>query len=65
MLVKATYSDASNKNITDDTVSPAMLSVSDTEVTISYTEDGIEKSVTQSITVYERPSISAGAVGNH
>ena len=52
MLVTATYSDGTIKNVTDYRYSPTVaLRVSDTSITISYTEDGITKTTTTPITV--------------
>ena len=52
MVIEATYSDSSKKNVTGYTYAPtAALTTSDTEVTISYTEGGVTKTCTQAITV--------------
>ena len=55
MVVTATYSDASSDDVTAScTWSPAgALTTSDTEVTISYTENAVTKTATQVITVNE------------
>ena len=52
MVIEATYSDTSKKDITTYTYAPTVaLTTSDTEVTISYTEGGVTKTCTQAITV--------------
>lgn len=52
MVVTATYSDGSKKEITNYTISPAgALKTTDTKVVISYTENGVTKTVEQKITV--------------
>ena len=52
MEVIATYSDSSTATVTGYTVSPAgALSESDTQITVTYTEDGVVKTATQAITV--------------
>ena len=52
MEVIATYSDSSTATVTGYTVSPAgALSESDTQITVTYTEDGVVKIATQAITV--------------
>ena len=52
MVIEATYSDTSKKDITTYTYAPTVaLTTSDTEVTISYTEGGVTKTCTQPITV--------------
>lgn len=61
MVVVATYSDGSTETITNYTHSPMRaLTAADTEITISYTEDGITKTTTQPITVNRiNPSLYA------
>lgn len=60
MVVTATYSDGSIKEITNYTISPSgELKSSDTKVVISYTENGVTKTVEQKITV-----IAKGANNN-
>ena len=60
MVVTATYSDGSTKEITNYTISPSgALKSSDTKVVISYTENGVTKTVEQKITV-----IAKGANNN-
>ena len=60
MVVTATFADASTENVTAScTWSPdGALSTSDTEVTISYTYKGVNKTATQAITVkaYVQPT---------
>ena len=52
MKITATYNDGSTKEITNYTVTDgANLTVGKTSVTISYTENGVTKEVTQGITV--------------
>ena len=52
MVITATYSDGSKKEITNYTISPSVaLKTTDTKVVISYTENGIIKSVEQKVTV--------------
>ncbi len=52
MVVTATYSDNSTAEVKAYTVSPSgALAATDTSVTISYTEDGVTKTATQTITV--------------
>ena len=58
MVVRATYSDGVTANVTGYTTSPSTLSkVGEQTVTVSYTERGITKTTTLSVTV-ERKSIS-------
>ena len=52
MVVTATYGDGSTAEITDYTYEPTgALTPDDTEITITYTENGVTKTVTVSITV--------------
>ena len=52
MVIEATYSDSSKKDVTGYTYAPAAaLTTSDTTITISYTEGGVTKTCTQAITV--------------
>ena len=54
MIVTATFNDNSTEAVTGYTYSPDdALSTSDTEITISYTENGVTKTTTQTITVNE------------
>jgi len=54
MVVTATYSDNSTEAVTGYTYSPnGALTTSDTEITISYTENNVTKTATQAITVNE------------
>ena len=56
MVIEATYSDSSKKDVTSYTYAPtAALTTADTEVTISYTEGGVTKTCTQAITVNAAP----------
>ena len=58
MVVTATYSDGATANVNGYTTSPSTLSkVGEQTVTVSYTERGITKTTTLSVTV-ERKSIS-------
>lgn len=61
MIITATYSDESAAAVTGYSVSPtAALTVSDTAVTVSYTEDGVTKTATVNITVAVRMIAYAG-----
>lgn len=52
MVVTARYSDGSEGAVTEYSVSPSgALTVADTSVTISYTENGVTETATQAITV--------------
>ena len=52
MVVRATYDDNSSSVVHVYTCSPdGALSTSDTEITVSYTKDGVSKTATQAITV--------------
>ena len=63
MVVHAFYSDGSSHAISDYTYSPHVVSsASDTEVTITYTEDGITKTAIQDITVGNTPNLVSIAV---
>ena len=54
MVVTATYSDNNTEAVTGYTYLPnGALATSDTEITISYTENGVTKTTTQAITVNE------------
>ena len=56
MVINATYSDGSNKNVTGYTYSPSgALGPNDTTITISYSEGGEKKTATQKITVQAAP----------
>lgn len=58
MVVRATYSDGATSNVTGYTTSPSTLStIGEQTVTVSYTERGITKTTTLSVTV-ERKSIA-------
>ena len=59
MVVRASYSDGATANVTGYTTSPSTLStIGEQTVTVSYTERGITKTTTLSVTV-ERKSIAA------
>ena len=59
MVVEATYSDGSSKDVTDYTFEPNVpLTAGDTEVTVSYTEGGKTKTAEQTITVSAVPAIT-------
>lgn len=63
MVVHAFYSDGTSHEITNYTYSPHVVnSASDTEVTITYTEDGITKTAIQDITVGNTPNLVSIAV---
>ena len=63
MVVHAFYSDGTSHEISNYTYSPHVVSsASDTEVTITYTEDGITKTATQDITVGNTPNLVSIAV---
>ena len=63
MVVYAFYSDGTSHEISDYTYSPHIVSsASDTEVTITYTEDGITKTAIQDITVGNTPNLVSIAV---
>lgn len=63
MVVYAFYSDGTSHEITNYTYSPHVVnSASDTEVTITYTEDGITKTAIQDITVGNTPNLVSIAV---
>ena len=59
MVVKATYSDGATANVTGYSCSPTVLSTVGTQtITVSYTENGVTKTATTSVTV-NRKTISA------
>ena len=63
MVVYAFYSDGTSHEISDYTYSPHVVSsASDTEITITYTEDGITKTAIQDITVGNTPNLVSIAV---
>ena len=63
MVVYAFYSDGTSHEISNYTYSPHVVSsASDTEVTITYTEDGITKTAIQDITVGNTPNLVSIAV---
>ena len=52
MVIEATYSDSTKKDVTTYTYTPTgALTTSDTTISISYTEGGVTKTCTQAITV--------------
>lgn len=58
MVVKATYSDGATANVTGYSCSPTVLSTVGTQtITVSYTENGVTKTATTSVTV-NRKTIS-------
>ena len=58
MVVTATYSDSSTSNVTDSCVfSPETIAANTTAISISYTEKGVEKTTSQSITVVTVSSV--------
>lgn len=64
MVVTATYSDNTTKQITNYTISSGALKVADKQVIISYTENGITKTVGQKITVTAKSTGSGAGTGN-
>ena len=63
MVVYAFYSDGTSHEISNYSYSPHVVSsASDTEVTITYTEDGITKTAIQDITVGNTPNLVSIAV---
>ncbi|MBQ6662996.1 MAG: bacterial Ig-like domain-containing protein, partial [Firmicutes bacterium] len=65
MVVTATYSDESEKEVTDYTVSPdGALTLDDTEITVTYTENDVTKTATVPITVSMCKITFADADGN-
>ena len=63
MVIHAFYSDGTSHEISNYTYSPHVVSsASDTEVTITYTEDGITKTAIQDITVGNTPNLVSIAV---
>ena len=66
MVVTATYSDNSTATVTGYTVSPSTaLTTTDTAIIISYTEDGVTKTVTQAITVNAKSNIENNNTENN
>ena len=58
MVLTAYYSDGSSKQVTNYTYSPTTISSNDdTEITITYTEDGITKTTIQEVTVGNTPNL--------
>ena len=63
MVVYAFYSDGTSHEISNYSYSPHVVSsASDTEITITYTEDGITKTAIQDITVGNTPNLVSIAV---
>ena len=63
MTIIAKYTDGSSKEVTNYTYNPTgNLKATDKKVTISYTEDGVTKTVTIDITVKEETSAGTGNV---
>ena len=59
MVLKAYYSDGSSKEVTNYTYTPTVISSNDdTEITITYTEDGITKTTIQEVTVGNTPNLT-------
>ena len=59
IVVTAYYSDGSSKQVTNYTYSPTTISSNnDTEITISYTEEGITKTAIQEVTVGNTPNLT-------
>ena len=62
MVITARYSDGTMKTVTDYRYSPTVaLRVSDTVITISYTEDGVTKTTTTPITVKAASTNNGGS----
>jgi len=55
MVVTATYENGLTQTVTDYTVSATTFTIGANDVTVSYTEAGVTKTTTVSITVNERP----------
>ena len=51
MVVTATYTDESTDEVTGYTFAPTVMASDTTEVTISYTENGVTKTTTQAVTL--------------
>ena len=59
IVVTAYYSDGSSKQVNNYTYSPTTISSNnDTEITISYTEEGITKTAIQEVTVGNTPNLT-------
>lgn len=66
MVITATYSDGTTKQITNYTISPeGALKTTDTKVVISYTENGVTKTVEQKITVIQKTASGNGNNGGN
>ena len=60
MVVTATYSDGTRATVTGFTYTPdGALAVNDTSITISYTENGVTKTTTQTISIQKKPPVLA------
>jgi len=59
MVIRATYDNESTSAVSGYTVAPAVLAGTESSVTISYTEEGVTKTVTQAITFLALDSITA------
>ena len=65
MVVTATYSDSSTAPVTGYTVAPdGVLGMSNTEITVTYNEDGVIKTATQPITVTSAGGSGSGDSGS-
>ena len=64
MVVTAHYSGGSTAEVSGYTTSPTgLLTTNDTSITVSYTENGVTKTTTQTITVKPKdPTVAPGAV---
>jgi len=61
MVITATYSDGSTKDVTSYMIDPSgALTVNDTYVTVQYTEGGVAKTVQVAITVNEKSDGNSG-----
>ena len=66
MKVTATYADSSTTEVSGYTVSPSgNLAAGTTQVTVTFTEGGITKTATQTITVASKPSDGANNSGGN
>lgn len=60
MVVTATYSDGTRATVTGFTYAPdGALAVNDTSITISYTENGVTRTTTQTISIQKKPPVLA------
>ena len=66
MVVKATYSDGATANVTGYSCSPTVLSTVGTQtITVSYTENGVTKTATTSVTVNRKTISGCRARAGH